>query len=79
LESRVVSVDRKGKIAQRVVIEAEGKRIIFVVVGGKMRESGRIRMDGARIDDPEALQLSRTAYNEISKRAAAILRPEARR
>lgn len=75
----VISVDRENGGAQRVIIETEGKRIIFVLVDGELRESGRIRLDGRRIIGSEPNWISPVAYSKATRTAAAILRQKARR
>lgn len=68
---KVVAV---GKEKEEVILGWEAIEITFVLWDGKLVEMSRWRIDGARIYDEESLFIPPASYQEIKRRAYAILK-----
>lgn len=79
MEIQVVAVERGRGRAERVEMQWGAFSVSFAALNGRAVVVSRIRADGARLHEREALQVPNAVYAKMLKTACAILRGSATR
>jgi len=72
-----MQVEREGNQAKKVLIRVDGMSISFCFQDGKVIETSRARMDGARIAQ-ESLWIPPVQYSKVLRTAHAIFKGKRR-